>query len=63
MPSLIVCSQEDPYKLVPLGRDYRQQHVVTTDFLIDGEDAAFVVSDRMGNLRLLEYNPARELRI
>ena len=54
----LLAFQEDPFKLVPLGRDYRQQHIVSADFLIDGDDAAFVVSDREGNLRVLEYNPA-----
>lgn len=54
----LLAFQEEPYKLVPLGRDYRQQHIVSADFLIDGDEAAFVASDREGNLRLLEYNPA-----
>jgi cleavage and polyadenylation specificity factor subunit 1 len=54
----LLAFQEDPFKLVPLGRDYRQQHIVSADFLIDGDEAAFVASDREGNLRVLEYNPA-----
>lgn len=43
-----------------LGKDYRRQHVVSADFLVSEGKVGFVVSDRVGDLRMLEYNPGRE---
>lgn len=52
-----VAFQEDPFKLQALGKDYRGHGSSTADFLVHDGRLAFVVSDRDGILRLIEYNP------
>ena len=49
--------QEDPYKLVLLGRDYRPARVASANFLINDGKVSFVVGDVSGVLRLFEYEP------
>lgn len=49
--------QEDPFKLVLLGRDLRNHGSVSADFMVYENKVAFVVTDRAGVVRLLEYNP------
>lgn len=51
-------AQEDPYKLVLLGRDYRPARVTTTNFLINDGKVSFIVGDVVGVLRLFEYDPS-----
>lgn len=52
--------QEEPYKLLMLGKDYRNQHITSADFLVSQGKVGFVLSDRKGDLKMLEYNPGRE---
>lgn len=49
--------QEDPYKLVLLGRDYRPARVASANFLINDGKVSFIVGDVSGVLRLFEYDP------
>lgn len=53
----LVAFQEDPYKLVLLGRDYRPSRVGGANFLVNEGKVAFVSNDDAGNLRLFEYDP------
>lgn len=43
-----------------LGKDYRHQHITSADFLVSQGKVGFVLSDRVGDIRMLEYNPGRE---
>lgn len=52
-----VAFQEDPYKLQPLGKDYRGKGTSTADFLIHDGRLCFLATDREGILRIIEYNP------
>jgi cleavage and polyadenylation specificity factor subunit 1 len=54
-------SQEDPFKLVVLGRDVQHVCVSNADFFF-GRDGQlfFLVSDDEGVLRIYEFNPTRE---
>ncbi|GAA5919136.1 hypothetical protein JCM6882_002398 [Rhodosporidiobolus microsporus] len=54
----LVAFQEDPYKLVLLGRDYRPTCVANANFLVNDGKVAFVSGDDHGVLRLFEYDPA-----
>lgn len=50
--------QEDPFKLVILGKD--PSTICTTNanfFFGEGGDLSFVTSDDRGILRIYEYNP------
>ncbi|GAA5944861.1 hypothetical protein JCM3775_003540 [Rhodotorula graminis] len=53
----LVAFQEDPYKLVLLGRDYRPSRVGSANFIVNEGKVAFVSNDDGGNLRLFEYDP------
>lgn len=44
-----------------LGKDTREQHVSTADFLVSDGKVGFVVTNPKGDVRLLEYNPLRAL--
>lgn len=45
---------EDPFRLVLLGHDKRPLHIATADFLIYGEELAFLTTDIHGEQRLYE---------
>lgn len=49
--------QEDPYKLVVLGRDYRPNLTTGANFLVNDGKIAFIMNDPAGVLRLFEYDP------
>ncbi|BGP50192.1 mRNA cleavage and polyadenylation factor subunit [Rhodotorula kratochvilovae] len=53
----LVAFQEDPYKLVLLGRDYRPSRVGGANFIVNEGKVAFVSNDDAGVLRLFEYDP------
>ncbi|GAA5945459.1 hypothetical protein JCM10213_005995, partial [Rhodosporidiobolus nylandii] len=53
----LVAFQEDPYKLVLLGRDFRPTYVSNANFLVNEGKVAFVAGDDKGVLRLFEYDP------
>lgn len=62
MPNVGARLQEDPYKLVLLGRDYRPSRVSSANFLVDNGKVAFVVGDLSGVVRMFEYDPSSEWR-
>ncbi|GJN92589.1 hypothetical protein Rhopal_005620-T1 [Rhodotorula paludigena] len=53
----LVAFQEDPYKLVLLGRDYRPSRVDGANFIVNEGKVAFISNDDGGVLRLFEYDP------
>lgn len=54
------CLQEDPYKVVSLGKTVRGHPAVTADFLVMEGKSALVASDVDGIIRVYEYDPMRE---
>ncbi|GAA5906861.1 cleavage/polyadenylation factor CFT1 [Sporobolomyces salmoneus] len=54
----LVAFQEDPYKLVFLGRDYRPSRISSANFLVNEGKVAFVTGDDKGVLRMFEYDPS-----
>ncbi|KAF5370352.1 hypothetical protein D9758_007006 [Tetrapyrgos nigripes] len=52
-----VAFQEDPYKLVLLGKDLRHNCVTNADFFFTEEDMAILTNDEEGIVRMYEYNP------
>ena len=53
----LVAFQEDPYKLILLGRDYRAGRTSSATFLVNDGRVAFVACDLDGVLRVFEYDP------
>ena len=53
--------QDEPSKLVMLGKDYDSCTVLSSNFLIDDGAMGFLVADRHENLQILSYNPGRRL--
>ena len=49
--------QDDPPKLVLLGKDYGQLQVYATQFLVDDTECSFLVADVDKNLQVLSYLP------
>lgn len=49
--------QEDPFKLVVLGKDIRRVAVMTADFFFTDSEMSIVTSDDEGIMRVYEYNP------
>jgi cleavage and polyadenylation specificity factor subunit 1 len=49
--------QEDPYKLVVLAKDARNQCVTTASFFFTEQTLSLVTSDEEGVLRMYEYDP------
>lgn len=60
LDGLVLAVQEDPYKLVFLGRDYRLGCTASANFLVNDGRVAFVVGDIYGVLRVFEYDPTSE---
>ncbi|KAF8719078.1 mRNA cleavage, partial [Rhizoctonia solani] len=53
-----VAFQEEPFKLVPLGKDRQQLSVTHADFFFGSQaQLSFAVLDDLGVLRLYDYNP------
>ncbi|KIM69381.1 hypothetical protein SCLCIDRAFT_1207782 [Scleroderma citrinum Foug A] len=53
----IVAFQEDPYKLVILGKDVRRAYATSIDFFFANNELAIATHDEDGVLRLLSYDP------
>ncbi|GAA5985839.1 hypothetical protein JCM10908_006298 [Rhodotorula pacifica] len=53
----LVAFQEDPYKLVLLGRDFRPSRVGGANFIVNEGKLAFISNDDRGVLRVFEYDP------
>jgi cleavage and polyadenylation specificity factor subunit 1 len=58
-----IAFQEDPYKLVSLGREFHGTPVVTVDFLVLENRSVFVSTDIDGIIRFFEYDPLRKSSI
>ncbi|KAK4054607.1 mRNA cleavage and polyadenylation factor subunit [Microbotryomycetes sp. JL221] len=54
--SLIVF-QEEPFKLIMLGKDFKPARTANVSFLINESRVAFIAGDESGALRLFEYDP------
>lgn len=52
--------QEDPFKLIHLGKDFRSARITSGNFLINDARVAFVAGDESGVLRVFEYDPSSE---
>ncbi|KIO33745.1 hypothetical protein M407DRAFT_229600 [Tulasnella calospora MUT 4182] len=53
-----VCFQEDPFKLVILGKDPATIYATNANFFFgEGGDLSFVTSDDRGVIRIYQYNP------
>ncbi|TFK70705.1 hypothetical protein BDN72DRAFT_838644 [Pluteus cervinus] len=52
-----VAFQEDPYKLVLLGKDINKVCVTTADFFFTDGELSIVTGDDEGIIRVYEYNP------
>ncbi|KAI6016186.1 CPSF A subunit region-domain-containing protein [Pisolithus marmoratus] len=53
----LVAFQEDPYKLVILGKDMRRACTINADFFFTNNELAMTTHDEEGVLRLLSYDP------
>ncbi|KAL4078098.1 CPSF A subunit region-domain-containing protein [Scleroderma yunnanense] len=53
----VVAFQEDPYKLVILGKDVRLVNATSIDFFFANNELAIAMHDENGVLRLLSYDP------
>jgi cleavage and polyadenylation specificity factor subunit 1 len=49
--------QEDPPKLVLLGKDHYPMRVFQSEFVIDGDQMGFAVMDDHKNLHIMGYDP------
>jgi cleavage and polyadenylation specificity factor subunit 1 len=54
----LVAFQEDPYKLVVLGKDPKQVCVSAADYLFSGDGLSLVSCDEDGVIRLYDYDPS-----
>ncbi|KAL0578769.1 mRNA cleavage and polyadenylation factor subunit [Marasmius crinis-equi] len=52
-----VAFQEDPYKLVLLGKDVEHRCITTVDFFFTENDMSLVASDEDGIIRMYDHNP------
>ncbi|KAM0789430.1 hypothetical protein ACM66B_000255 [Microbotryomycetes sp. NB124-2] len=53
----LIAFQEEPFKLVMLGKDFKPARTANVTFLINDSRVAFVAGDESGVLRLLNYDP------
>lgn len=53
----LVAFQEDPYKLVILGKDLRRVCITDAEFFFTNNELAIATHDEEGVLRLLSYDP------
>ncbi|KAL1407554.1 mRNA cleavage and polyadenylation factor subunit [Vanrija albida] len=50
--------QENPYKFTTISRDLQDRSTVTADFLVHDGQVTFVTTDKAGDMRLLDFDPA-----
>jgi cleavage and polyadenylation specificity factor subunit 1 len=53
-----VSLQEDPYKFTVIGKDLQQVSVMTGDFLVHEGSVTFITTDKMGIMRMIDFDPA-----
>jgi len=56
---LIGFQEEDPTRLVPLGKDYHSFNITDADFMLDHGSMSTIAADDYGNVQVLNYNPLR----
>ncbi|KAF9527699.1 CPSF A subunit region-domain-containing protein [Crepidotus variabilis] len=54
---MFVAFQEDPYKLVLLGKDIKRITVTSADFLFTDGELSIITGDEEGIIRVYEYSP------
>jgi hypothetical protein len=47
----------DPPQIKLLGKDYHPMIMHSSEFIIDGDDLSFLISDGEKNLHMLAYDP------
>ena len=52
-----VAFQEEPYRLILLGKDYNEMEITSVNFLLHENEVRFLSTGADGVLRLLEYGP------
>lgn len=52
-----VAFQEEPYRLILLGKDYNEMEITSVNFLLHENEVGFLSTGADGVLRLLEYGP------
>jgi len=55
----VVLWEEETSRIIYLGRDEAILEVLKAEFLVDGENLNFLVSDQRANLQLFNYSPTR----
>ena len=53
-----VAFQEEPYRLVPISKDFAEMYASTGNFVVKDEDLIIVSSCREGILRIHDYSPS-----
>ena len=52
--------QEDPFKLLPISKDFQRSSLLTAEFFFAHGDMAIATTDEAGIVRLFRYDPFRE---
>lgn len=50
--------QDEPYKLTTISKDLREVHAISGDFLVQEGQVTFMITDRKGDMRMLDFDPA-----
>lgn len=53
-----IAFQEEPYRLVPISKDYSKMYASTGNFVVKDEELIIVSSDQEGVLRIHDYSPS-----
>src|SRR5689334_13233257 len=56
----LTSTQEDPYKFTTISKDLQKVATVSGDFLVQEGQVSFVTTDRSGDIRMLDFDPAGE---
>jgi cleavage and polyadenylation specificity factor subunit 1 len=56
----LISLQEDPYKFTTISKDLQKVATVSGDFLVQEGQVSFVTTDRSGDIRMLDFDPAGE---
>lgn len=59
-PERIADLQDEPYKLTTISKDLREVHAISGDFLVQEGQVTFLITDRKGDMRMLDFDPAGE---
>ena len=50
--------KDEPYKFTTISKDLREVHAITGDFLVQEGQVTFLITDRKGDMRMLDFDPA-----